>query len=213
MGTQWMGSTMPVSTSNFKLRRFTMLLITDKPKPMLLVLLLWLTQTTHAQTESPFSVRNAVTWLNGDVYFLDAQYSIQIPEYMLDAFEQGFDMPLAVEIKVIEKRRFWVDREIAYIKQQYRLQSHSLLESVSLTDVNQGHRQYFSNIQSALNKIRNMNDFPMLDANTVDNSRAYMAKIRLGVDQVELPLPLKSSSLWKKNWALSSDWFELEVEK
>ena len=112
-----------------------MLRITDKPKPMLLVLMLWLAQTSHAQPESSFSVHSAVTWLNGNVYFLDAQYAIQLPEHMLEAFEQGFDLPLAVEIKVFEKRRFWVDREIAYIKQQYRLQSHSLLELVSLTDI------------------------------------------------------------------------------
>lgn len=190
-----------------------MLRITDKPETLLLVLMLWLAQTVHAQSEPPFLVSAAETRLNGDVYFLDAQYSIQLPDYMLEAFEQGFDIPLAIEIAVFEKRRFWVDREIAYIRQQYRLQFHSLLESVSLTDVNQGHRQYFSNIHSALNKIRNMKNFPMLDANTVDHSRGYSARLRLGVDSAELPIPLKSSSLWKMNWSLVSDWFELEVQK
>ena len=190
-----------------------MLRITEKPDTLILVLMLWLAPTAHAQYEPPFQVSSAVTRLNGDVYFLDAEYSIQLPDYMLDAFGQGFAMPLAIEIEVYEKRRFWVDREIAYIKQQYRIQPHSLLESVSLTDVNQGHRQYFKDIHAAVNKIRLMKNFPMLDANTVDIEGEYTTRIRLGIDSGELPIPLKSSSLWEKKWALTSDWVELELQK
>ena len=36
---------------------------------------------------------------------------------------------------------------------------------------------------------------------------------RFGIDTEELPLPLKSSSLWDNDWDLTSDWFEWRLNR
>ena len=51
----------------------------------------------------------------------------------------------------------------------------------------------------------------MLDIGNLAADQAYYARVRFGIDTDELPLPLKSSSLWDNDWDLQSDWFEWKV--
>ena len=49
---------------------------------------------------------------------------------------------------------------------------------------------------------------------SADGPRAWLESNRSacpGIDSDELPLPLKSSSLWDNDWDLKSDWYEWEV--
>jgi hypothetical protein len=53
----------------------------------------------------------------------------------------------------------------------------------------------------------------LFDITNINQSEPVYARLRVGIDVDELPLPLKSSSLWDNDWGLQSDWFEWEINQ
>jgi hypothetical protein len=163
------------------------------------------------EVEEGFTVRSASTQLNDNVYFLNAVMEAQLPEYIRSAVDQGFELPISMEIEFYRARSLWFDERIIYIKQQYRIRYHTLLDVVSVYDVNAGMSRYFANLDEALDRLMVVYNSPILDRNNLEAEQEYRGRLRFGIDSEELPLPLKSSSLWRNNWELASDWFEWEL--
>ncbi len=170
-------------------------------------------QPVQATTADVFAVQSVTTRLQERVYFLNAVFDLQLPSYISRAINQGFELPLVMEIEVYRRIPFWFDEEVVYIKQQYRLNYHSLLDAVSILNVNSGLKQLYPDMSTALDSLTVLLDYPMLDTDNLDRQRSYRARMRLGIDQEELPLPLKSSSLWQNDWTVASEWFEWGVEQ
>jgi hypothetical protein len=164
-----------------------------------------------AQDGDPFIVKTANSHIKGNGVFLNAVFDIQLPSYITDAIDQGFNLPLMVEIEFYRDKTFWFNEQIVYIKQQYQLNYHPLLDAVSVFDVNSGRRQYFSSLNEAVQELTVIVDYPVLDKSKLAEDESYTMRLRMGVDQSELPVPLKSTSLWKNNWDLISEWYEWEV--
>jgi len=161
--------------------------------------------------DEAFGVESASTRLDGDVYFLNTVFRIDLPDYITTALSQGFELPLVMEIDVYKHRSLWFDSRAVYIKQQYKIHYHLLLDAVSIFDVNAGSRSFYSTIDEAVEKLSVLIKYPMLDNNNLQQDKTYQVRLRFGIDISELPIPLKSSSLWKNDWALSSDWYEWMV--
>jgi len=51
-------------------------------------------------------------------------------------------------------------------------------------------------------------NYRLLDGQALKPGKRYRLRLRFGIDQAELPIPLKSTSLWQNDWNLSSDWYE-----
>ena len=166
-----------------------------------------------AYAQKEFVIKSANTQLDESVYFLNAVFEINLPAYISEAFEQGFALPLAMQVEVFRERGFWLDKSVVTIKQQYRIQYHAMLDTVSLFNVNSGHRLHFSSLDEALNYLTVLLNYPLLDNNLLDSNERYNARLHFGVDHIELPIPLKSSSLWKNDWSIVSEWFKWDVKQ
>lgn len=166
---------------------------------------------SYADDAPAFAVASVNSTLNGSVYFINAVFEINLPYYIKSAVDQGFDLPLIMEIEVFRSRGMWFDEKVVYIKQQYLLRYHALLDSVSILDVNAGNRLYYASLDEAIARLSVLIDYPALDNNRLQDGKYYNARIRFGIDSSELPLPLKSSSLWENDWDLKSDWVEWEL--
>ena len=166
---------------------------------------------SHAQPQDSFVVESVNSQLNESVYFLNAVFSISLPDYIANAIEQGIELPLVMEIEAYRYRLLWFDKRIVYIKQQYRIGYDALLDEFSLFNVNAGMLRYYSSLEKALMSLTVLIDYPGLDNNALVPGEKYNMRLRFGIDSIELPLPLKSTSLLKNNWELKSDWFEWEL--
>ena len=175
-----------------------------------LVLLLSLS-IVFASEHPVFEVKSGSTQKDGAVYFLNAVFEIDLPPYIVDSFEQGFDIPLVMEVEVYRDRSFWLDDQVVYLKQQYRLQYHPVMNSISLLNVNQGNHRYFGSLPEAVRHLSALLGYPLLDGNNLLADETYHARLRFGIDANEIPIPLKSSSLWKNDWELESDWMEWDI--
>lgn len=160
-----------------------------------------------------FRVQNASFSLDETLLELNSEIEIELPAYISIAIEQGFAVPLMFEVEILSPIKYWPDRKIVSLKQQYQLHFLPMLGSYVIFDLNAGQRYYFDSLNEAVEYLREVNNYPMLDVNNISDERSYYARLRFGIDSDELPLPLKSSSLWDNDWNLKSDWYAWDIEK
>lgn len=175
--------------------------------------LLLLCTASAADDGDAFVVRHADFTLDKTLLRLDLVVDSQIPEYILQAIDQGFAVPMMFEVEIRSPKAYWFDPRIVSLKQQYLLQYQPMLDSFVVLDVNTSERNYFDNRDAAVRFIEVVYNYPLLDIDNLAPGKDYYARVRFGIDSDELPLPLKSSSLWDNNWDLKSDWYEWDVER
>jgi len=178
----------------------------------LALLLLMLTcGASLAQEVEPFVVQRAEFNLDQSLLLLDLVVESEIPDYISIALDQGFSVPIMFEVEILANKNYWFDDRVVSLKQQYRLHYQPMLNSYVVFDVNHSERHYFDNRHAAVRFIEVVYNYPMLNIRNLTPGREYYARVRFGIDSDELPLPLKSSSLWDNDWDLRSDWYEWDV--
>jgi len=166
-----------------------------------------------ADEKPVFEVQQARFVLEETLLLLDSKISIELPDYISIAIDQGFAVPLSFEVEILETRKYWFDRKVISLKQQYLLHYLPMLDSYVISDINNSQRHYFDSRKEAVNSLKVIYRYPMLDIGNINRDLSVYARMRFGLDVEELPLPLKSSSLWDKDWGLQSEWFPWEIDR
>jgi hypothetical protein len=177
-----------------------------------LLLLMLVCGPSLAQDVEPFVVQRAEFNLDQSLMLLDLVVETEIPDYISIALDQGFSVPIMFEVEILAIKHYWFDDRVVSLKQQYRLHYQPMLNSYVVFDVNNSERLYFDNRHAAVRFIEVVYNYPMLNIRNLAPGREYYARVRFGIDSDELPLPLKSSSLWDNDWDLTSDWYEWKVQ-
>lgn len=160
-----------------------------------------------------FKIKTAGFTIRDTLLLLDSAIEINLPNYINKAIDQGFAVPLMFEVEVRIYSKYWWDEKRLSLKQQYQLHFLPMLESYAVYDVNANQRLYFNSRQAAVQYLKVIHAYPMFDINNINRlGRVYM-RMRAGIDVDELPLPLKSSSIWDNDWTLQSDWFEWKIDQ
>lgn len=188
-------------------------LLTCSVRIVQFAILLLMMPLVVAEDGVAFRVQNASFSLDETLLELNYEIEIELPAYISIAIEQGFAVPLMFEVEILSPINYWPDRKIVSLKQQYQLHFLPMLGSYVIFDLNAGQRYYFDSLNEAVEYLREVNNYPMLDVNNFSDERSYYARLRFGIDSDELPLPLKSSSLWDNDWNLKSDWYAWDIEK
>ena len=178
-----------------------------------LVLTLLLPLSAKAQDTVPFVIERAEFTIKDSVLLLDLVVNSALPDYISIAIDQGFAVPIMFEIEIRSPKAYWFDAKIVSLKQKYLLHYQPLLESFVVFNLNSSERHYFRDRKAAVRFIEVVYNYPLLDIDNLAADRKYYARARFGIDTEELPLPLKSSSLWDNDWDLQSDWYEWGVER
>lgn len=191
--------------------------VAPHPSPLIRVVCLLLgllvTLPLIARGQPEFKIREAGFTLDDTMLMLAAEVEIQLPGYIRIAINQGFAVPLMFEVQILASRQYWFDQKIVRLKQQYQLHYLPMLSSYVVFDLNTGQRRYYDSLADAVRNLEVVYNYPMLDINNLAYDRKFYARMRFGIDSDELPLPLKSSSLWDNDWNLQSDWYEWNIER
>jgi len=167
-----------------------------------------------AADEKPvFEIQSASFKLDDDLLVLDSVITIELPDYITAAIDQGFAVPLSFEVEIMETVDYWFDKKNVSLKQQYLLHFLPMLNSYVVSDINAGQRYYFDHRDDAVRLLQTVYRYPLFDISNIDADLDIYARMRFGLDVDELPLPLKSSSLWDNDWDLQSEWFDWEIER
>lgn len=167
---------------------------------------LWLPVPMHA-AEALFAVRDAHAELYDEVYLLDADIEYRFSEASQEALQNGIPLVLEIEIKV-ERLREWLWPEtVATLSQRHRLQFHALSDRYVVHNLNTDQRQSFARLETALETLGTLREFPMLDRRLLQADARYQVKLRAGLVVEELPTPIRLWAYASDQWRLGSDWY------
>lgn len=159
----------------------------------------------YAQDEGFEVVSVDPQWSEG-VYHLNAVISYSLSPEALEALESGVTLGFRVDLVIEREKQYWLDDNIAVLKQQYRLRYHALSDQYILTNVNSGAVHSFTTLNGALTVMGNILALPVIDYNLLDASHRYTARMRARLELDELPTPLRLLSYVKSGWRLTSEW-------
>ena len=177
-----------------------------------LLLVLLATIPMAAIAEDVFQVVDAEFVDIDSTLSLNMRIDSNIPEYITIAMDQGFAVPFLFEVEIRERNRWWFDDKVVSLKQQYLLHYLPILENYIVVDRNLSQRTYFRNRDTAMYSVSRVVNYPLFSVDNLRRDADLYARVRFGIDDDELPLPLKSSSLWDNDWSIKSDWFEWSLE-
>ena len=219
-----MASIMLASTSSGRTSRVYRALTTSAGATSLLagalkfiavaVLLLGIGRAPSAQETDPgrFEIRSATIELDGGVHYLDAWMELRLPREAREALRSGVPLTIRLDVEMTYNRRWWVDADVAALRQRYQLEYHALTERYVVTNLNSRDRSSFPTLFGALNHLGRIEKLPLIDASLLEPRRAYDLRIRVVLDTERYPGPLRLLAFWRKDFSIASDWYEWRLD-
>jgi len=174
----------------------------------LVVVSLLLATTAQAEEQPGFVIRTAYSELVNGVYYLDADVGLNLSDDAVNALQNGLPLTVELDIQVIKHHSWWLDKNVADLKQRYQISYHELSRRFIVVNLNSGDQQSYSSYGEAIVALGQVSDLPVIDAKLLDPGAHYNIRLRAGLDIKTFPGPLQLIASLFKGWDLSSDWYQ-----
>jgi hypothetical protein len=154
-----------------------------------------------------FEVINASTRLEDGIYHLNAHVSYNFSKPALDALENGVPLTVELAMEVRRKRHWFWNQKVYTIRQRFRLEYHAISRQYLVNNLNSGERRSFPRMQTALDFIEKINDFPLIEQSLLSKNEMYQGALRIVLDTELLPAPLHLFTYLSNDWQLNSQWY------
>lgn len=155
-----------------------------------------------------FSIEHASTSLRDGVYYVDADVDLNLSSESKEALENGVPLTIRYDMQVLRTRPWLWDPMVAALEARYTLELHALSKQYVVRNLNLGTTQSYASLASARAALGRLKDFPLVDANLLDQQADYHWRIRARLDIEALPAPLRPLAYLSALWRHDSDWYE-----
>lgn len=167
--------------------------------------------TAHAPAvhADEIEVRDAQVRAATDGLVLDADFAFALGPRLSDVVANGVPIYFVVEFELSRPRWYWLDEKTAVKRLQLRLSYHALSRQYRLsTGLLQ---QNFATLEEALNVLRRVRNWLVVDRSTSLSEADYAAAVRMRLDTTLLPKPFQLSALTSRELHLESPWKRFTV--
>ena len=165
--------------------------------------------TPLAYSAEGLSVKKAELVAVDDTYVLHANFDIDLGKPLEEALDKGITLNFLVELEVTRPRWYWVDENIATVRQHVRISYHALTRQYQLISNNSN--LSFSSLVEAKEELKNISEWKVFERSLLKKGKAYQAALRMKLDLKHLPKPLQVDALGSKEWGLASEWFRFTL--
>jgi len=139
-----------------------------------------------------------------DGVVLSADFAFELNPRLAEVVTNGVPLYFVVEFELKRPRWYWFDEKAAIKRLQLRLSYHALSRHYRLsTGVLQ---QNYATLEEALNVLRRVRNWQVVDRSTVLADANYDAAVRMRVDGALLPKPFQLSAITSRELNLESPW-------
>jgi hypothetical protein len=135
---------------------------------------------------------------------LSADFAFDLGPRLSEAVANGVPLYFIVEFELTRPRWYWFDENAATRSTQLRLSYHALSRQYRLSTGPL--HQNFSTLEEALDVLRRLRNWQVLDRSVALSGSSYEAVVRMRLDQAQLPRPLQLSALTNRELRLESAW-------
>ena len=144
-----------------------------------------------------------------DGLVLDADFAFELTPRLAEVVANGVPLYFVAEFELTRRRAFWFDERAASRRLQPRLSYHALSRQYRLsTGLLQ---QNFPTLEEALNVLRRIRNWRVVDRTVPLSGDDYEAAVRLRLDTALLPKPFQLSVLTSRDLHLESPWRRFTV--
>jgi hypothetical protein len=135
---------------------------------------------------------------------LSADFGFEFNARLSEAVANGVPLYFVVEFDLTRPRWYWFDENAVSRRTQLRLSYHALSRQyrVSTGPLHQN----FSTLDDALDVMRRLRNWQVLERSKTLGSSSYEAAVRMRLDPAQLPKPLQLSALTNRELRLESPW-------
>jgi hypothetical protein len=149
-------------------------------------------------------VRSASLEAVDDGLVLNADFTFELSPRLEEVVANGVPLYFRVEFELTRPRWYWLDEKAASRVLQLRLSYHALSRHYRLsTGLLQ---QNFTTLNEALNVLKRVRNWLVVDRTTTFSDADYEAAVRLRLDAGMLPRPFQLSALTSRDLQLDSAW-------
>jgi len=135
---------------------------------------------------------------------LAADFAFELNPRLAEVVTNGVPLYFVVEFELTRPRWYWFDEKASAKRLQLRLSYHALSRHYRLsTGVLQ---QNYATLDEALNVLRRVRNWNVVDRGTVLADATYDAAVRMRVDSTLLPKPFQLSAITSRELNLESPW-------
>jgi len=172
-----------------------------------LCLLLFCALAVADSGEGLFEIRSVYTEFRDGVYYLNGRVSYSLSDPAREALHSGVPLQLQLEISLNQKRRWWLDAEVATLHQTSQLQFHALTQRYLVTNFNSGEQFSYYTLADALEEIGHINQLPLIDESLLDPDEPYEVSLRSVLELRDLPNAIRWMTFWWGDLRTASDWY------
>ena len=149
-------------------------------------------------------VRSASLETVDDGLVLNADFTFELSPRLEEVVANGVPLYFRVEFELTRPRWYWLDEKAASRVLQLRLSYHALSRHYRLSAGLL--QQNFTTLNEALNVLKRVRNWLVVDRTTTFSDADYEAAVRLRLDTGMLPRPFQLSALTSRDLQLESAW-------
>lgn len=157
------------------------------------------------------SIERAALRLQDGIYYLDADFHLVLSPGMQQALDKGLVLALTVDFEVYRPRRLVWDETVASLSQRYLLRYHALTRRYQVLNLSTEEQSSYATLAAALGALSHIEGVPVIDEKLLAPDEPYIARVRVGIEATDLPVPLRIKSFFRSDWELWSPWMNLNL--
>ena len=159
-----------------------------------------------------FEVEHVQTRLVDGVYVLNADIGMGLSTESLEALESGVPLTVVLDMDIVQERKVVWNKQVASLSARNELRIHALSRKYVVRNLNSDASRSYNTLDSAVEAMGTLEDFPMLDSHLLQRGEKYRVKIRARLDIEALPSPLRPVAYLSSLWQQSSEWSTWPLE-
>ena len=164
----------------------------------------WLVVAGSALAADKSAVKQAAIRATTQGYVLDADVDIVLNRTLEDALTKGINLYFLLELELSRPRNWWFDETIAEPVRKLRIYYHLLLRRYV---VETGYTtRTTATLSEALAMLGQVDEWQVLERGALKAGQRYDARLRLRLDNTQLPKPLSIAAVGGDKWELVTPW-------
>jgi hypothetical protein len=173
-----------------------------KSLPRLLLFVAFLAVASVSGKADGASITHAKIVLFEEGYVLNADFSFNLNQKLIDALAHGVPLHFVAELRVELPRWYWFDKLIVQRRLEYRLAYHAITRSYRLS-IGSLHRN-FDSLEDAVRTMERIRNLYVAPPGTFNAKDKYEATLRFFHNTALLPKPFQLSALGNDKWELGT---------
>lgn len=158
-------------------------------------------------------IQSVHTYLENNVYYLDASLTIELSEEAKRALRHGIALEIHTQFQLYAERGWLWDKKISATTLMHRLEHRPLTGDYRSVNLRTGQRLGYNNLAAALQGIGAIRKMPLFEANLLARRDNCYARIRGYVDLGALPAPMRPRAYFSSDWELASQWHKWAITR